>query len=203
MEERGLGLVVDPDFPEPLAEDGEPLIHDTPLPPQTDAAPMENLYYQTPPNVITLKTDQLFAWARKSSLWPLTYGIACCAIEMIGTYMANYDFDRFGVVTWPSPRQSDVMIVAGTVNRKMAKTTKLLWEQMPMPKWCIAMGSCAVCGGPFYPYMNVIEGVDKVIPVDVYVPGCPPRPEALIDGILKLQEKIMAEAKEGVWHKKK
>ena len=176
-------------------------IGDSPVLPQLQRAPLTNLYAQTPSNIITTTVDQVAAWARKSSLWPLTFGIACCAIEMIGTYMANYDLDRMGVVTWPSPRQSDVMIVAGTVNRKMAKVCRRLWEQMPMPKWCIAMGSCAVCGGPFRPYQNVIEGVDLAVPVDVYVPGCPPRPEALIDGFVKLQEKIMADAKAGVWHR--
>ncbi len=173
-----------------------------PVLPQLERGPLTNLYAQTPPNVITTTADQVFAWARKSSLWPLTFGIACCAIEMIGTYMANYDLDRMGIVPWPSPRQSDVMIVAGTVNAKMAKVCFRLWEQMPMPKWCLAIGSCAVCGGPFRPYPNVIEGVDKAIPVDVYVPGCPPRPEALIDGFVKLQEKILAEAKAGVWHRR-
>ena len=146
------------------------------------------------PGVITATTDQLFAMARKSSLWTLSFGLACCAIEMISTYMAHHDFDRFGVVTWPSPRQSDVMIVAGTVVKKMAEPIRLLYEQMPEPKWVIAMGSCATNGGPYYRSYSVVMGVDHIIPVDVYVPGCPPRPEALLYGILKLQEKIMADA---------
>ena len=146
------------------------------------------------PGVITATTDQLFAMARKSSLWTLSFGLACCAIEMISTYMAHHDFDRFGVVTWPSPRQADVMIVAGTVVKKMAEPIRLLYEQMPEPKWVIAMGSCATNGGPYYRSYSVVMGVDHIIPVDVYVPGCPPRPEALLYGILKLQEKIMAEA---------
>ena len=132
--------------------------------------------------------------ARKSSLWTLSFGLACCAIEMISTYMAHHDFDRFGVVTWPSPRQSDVMIVAGTVVRKMAEPIRLLYEQMPEPKWVIAMGSCATNGGPYYRSYSVVMGVDHIVPVDVYVPGCPPRPEALLYGILKLQEKIMQDA---------
>ena len=142
------------------------------------------------PGVITATTDQIFAMARKSSLWMLTFGLACCAIEMMSTYMAHHDFDRFGVVTWPSPRQSDVMIVAGTVVKKMAEPIRLLYEQMPEPKWVIAMGSCATNGGPYYRSYSVVMGVDHIVPVDVYVPGCPPRPEALLYGILKLQEKI-------------
>ena len=148
------------------------------------------------PGVITATSEQLFAMARKSSLWTLSFGLACCAIEMISTYMAHHDFDRFGVVTWPSPRQSDVMIVAGTVVKKMAEPIRLLYEQMPEPKWVIAMGSCATNGGPYYRSYSVVMGVDHIIPVDVYVPGCPPRPEALLYGILKLQEKIMADAGE-------
>ena len=143
---------------------------------------------------ITSKSDDLFAMARKSSLWPLQFGLACCAIEMISTYMSHHDLDRFGVVTWPSPRQSDVMIVAGTVVKKMAEPIKLLYEQMPAPKWVIAMGSCATNGGPYYRSYSVVMGVDHIVPVDVYVPGCPPRPEALLYGFLKLQEKIMADA---------
>ncbi|MSQ26941.1 MAG: NADH-quinone oxidoreductase subunit B [Dehalococcoidia bacterium] len=145
--------------------------------------------------VFTTKTDLLFASARKSSLWPMTFGLACCAIEMIATYMSHYDLDRLGVVTWASPRQSDVMIVAGTVTKKMAPAIKLLYEQMPQPKWVIAMGSCATNGGPYAQYSRVLQGVDLIVPVDVYVPGCPPRPEALLDAILKLQGKIMMEAR--------
>ena len=148
------------------------------------------------PGVLTVSKDQLFALARKSSLWTMSFGLACCAIEMISTYMAHHDFDRFGVVTWPSPRQSDVMIVAGTVVKKMAEPIRLLYEQMPEPKWVIAMGSCATNGGPYYRSYSVVMGVDHIIPVDVYVPGCPPRPEALLYGILKLQDKIMSDAKE-------
>ena len=145
--------------------------------------------------VVTLKSEQLFAMARKSSLWPLTFGLACCAIEMISAYMPKHDFDRFGVVTWPSPRQSDVMIVAGTVVKKMADPIRLLYEQMPNPKWVIAMGTCATCGGPYSRSYSVVMGVDQIIPVDVYVPGCPPRPEALLHGIVELQDQIQAEPK--------
>ena len=157
--------------------------------------PAGSLFQRAVPGVITAKLDDLAAMARKSSLWPLTFGLACCAIEMMSTFMAHHDLDRFGIVTWPSPRQSDVMIVAGTVVKKMAEPIKLLYAQMPDPKWVIAMGSCATNGGPYYRSYSVVMGVDHIVPVDVYVPGCPPRPEALLDGIMKLQEKIQQDAK--------
>lgn len=147
------------------------------------------------PGVITARSDELIALARKSSLWPLTFGLACCAIEMISTYMSHHDLDRLGIVTWPSPRQADVMIVAGTVVKKMADPIKLLYEQMPDPKWVVAMGSCATNGGPYYRSYSVVMGVDHLIPVDIYVPGCPPRPEALMDGLLKLEQKIQSDAR--------
>ena len=159
--------------------------------------PAANLLRSAVPGVITAKLDDLAALARKNSLWTLTFGLACCAIEMISTHMAHHDLDRFGVVTWPSPRQSDVMIVAGTVVKKMADPIRLLYEQMPDPKWVIAMGSCATNGGPYYRSYSVVMGVDHIIPVDVYVPGCPPRPEALMDGIMKLQQKIQNDARTG------
>jgi NADH-quinone oxidoreductase subunit B len=162
-----------------------------------------NLIKTGVPGVITAKLDQLVAIARRNSLWTLTFGLACCAIEMISAHMAHHDLDRFGVVTWPSPRQSDVMIVAGTVVKKMAEPIRLLYEQMPDPKWVIAMGSCATNGGPYYRSYSVVMGVDHIIPVDVYVPGCPPRPEALMDGIMKLQQKITADAKRGNAHPEK
>lgn len=148
------------------------------------------------PNAAVASSGQLFALARRSSLWTLQFGLACCGIEMMSTHMAHHDFDRFGVVTWPSPRQADVMIVAGTVVKKMADPVKLLYEQMPDPKWVIAMGSCATSGGPYYRSYSVVMGVDHLIPVDVYVPGCPPRPEALMFGIMQLQEKIKQDARE-------
>ncbi|MCH7510914.1 MAG: NADH-quinone oxidoreductase subunit B [Chloroflexi bacterium] len=138
-------------------------------------------------------TEAVLALVRKSSLWPLTFGLACCAIEMIATYMPHHDLERFGIVPFASPRQADVMIIAGTVTKKMAPAVKLLYEQMPNPKWVISMGACATNGGPYTRYDRVLQGVDKIIPVDVYVPGCPPRPEALIDGFIALQHKIMEE----------
>ena len=151
------------------------------------------LYRQILPGVLQVPADSILALARKSSLWPLTFGLACCAIEMISSHMATYDLDRFGILPWPSPRQADVMIVSGTVTKKMAPAVKLLYEQMPSPKWVISMGACATNGGPYTRYDRVLQGVDKIIPVDVYIPGCPPRPEALIDGYIQLQKKIMEE----------
>ena len=148
------------------------------------------------PGVVLTTLDELSARARSNSLFTLTFGLACCAIEMISTHNAHHDFDRFGVVTWPSPRHADVMIVAGTVVKKMADPIKLLYEQMPDPKWVIAMGTCATSGGPYYRSYSVVMGVDQLIPVDVYIPGCPPRPEALMDGVMKLQEKIKRDARE-------
>ena len=151
------------------------------------------LYRQVLPGVMQVPTETVLALVRKSSLWPLTFGLACCAIEMIATYMSHYDLDRFGIFPQASPRQADVMIVAGTVTKKMGPAVKLLYEQMPNPKWVISMGACATNGGPYTRYDRVMQGVDKLIPVDIYVPGCPPRPEALMDGFMALQHKIMEE----------
>ena len=145
-------------------------------------------------NFLTTRFDSLVAWARKSSLWPMTFGLACCAIEMMASGAARYDFDRFGVIFRATPRQSDVIIIAGTVTHKMADAIVKVYNQMPEPRWVIAMGNCSTCGGPYSNYA-VVQGVDEIIPVDVYVPGCPPRPESLMWGVMQLQKKIELEKK--------
>lgn len=148
-------------------------------------------------NILTTTLEKMVNWARKSSLWPATFGLACCAIEMMASVGSHFDLARFGAEVFrASPRQADLLIVSGRVCQKMVPVLKLIYEQMPEPKWVIAMGACASSGGVFNNYA-VIQGVDKIIPVDVYVPGCPPRPEALIYGIMKLQEKIKKEKLQG------
>jgi NADH-quinone oxidoreductase subunit B len=144
-------------------------------------------------NVITTSLEKLVNWARRSSLWPAGFGLACCALEMLVAVSARYDMARFGMEVFrPSPRQADLMIVAGTVTKKMLPAVVRIYEQMPEPKWVIAMGACASTGGIFDTY-STVQGIDQYLPVDVYIPGCPPRPEALIYGILKLHEKISKE----------
>jgi NADH-quinone oxidoreductase subunit B len=140
--------------------------------------------------IVTTGTDKIFNWARKSSIWPVTFGLACCAIEMMATFASRFDVERFGMVPWASPRHSDLMIVSGTVTIKMAPMLKRIYDQMPDPKWVVSMGSCANSGGPFRHGYHVVKGVDRVVPVDVYVPGCPPTPDSLMYGLLKLQEQV-------------
>lgn len=141
-----------------------------------------------PPNVLITKVDDLLNWGRSYSIWYLLFGLACCGIELMQTGGPRADVDRFGSVFRSTPRQSDLMIVAGTLTYKMAKRCRLLYDQMADPKYVIAMGSCANCGGLFQHSYSVVKGVDKILPVDVYIPGCPPRPEALTEGIMKIQE---------------
>lgn len=141
--------------------------------------------------ILLTKIEELVNLGRSKSVWPLQFGLACCAIEMIAASMARFDIARFGSEVFrPSPRQADLLIVSGTVTKKMAPQVVRLWNQMPEPKYCIAMGACAISGGPFKQGYNVLKGIDRFIPVDIYIPGCPPRPEALLHGLLELQEKI-------------
>ena len=143
--------------------------------------------------VVTLKLEQAVNWGRTYSMWPMLFGLACCAIEMMSAQASHYDMSRFGMeLMRASPRQSDLMIVAGRVTRKMAPVLRRLYDQMPDPKWVLSMGDCASCGGIFNNYA-IVPGVDEVVPVDVYIAGCPPRPEALIHGIITLQEKVRRE----------
>jgi NADH-quinone oxidoreductase subunit B len=145
-------------------------------------------------NFITTKADQFLAWARKNSLWPYPFGTACCGIEYMAVVGPKYDIARFGAEAVRfSPRQADLMIVAGTITEKMAPVILKVWEQMAEPKWCIAMGACASSGG-FYRAYHVLQGIDKIIPVDVYIAGCPPTPEAVLTGLMQLQDKIYAKA---------
>jgi NADH-quinone oxidoreductase subunit B len=146
-------------------------------------------------NVLITSVDYVVDWARSRSIFPLMFGLACCAFEMIGTAASRFDISRFGmdIFRW-SPRQADLMIVAGTLTWKMAPAVKLVYEQMPEPKWVIAMGQCTISGGPFKESYSVVPGINRIIPVDVYVPGCPPRPESLLHGIRKIHEKIVKES---------
>lgn len=143
-------------------------------------------------NMITTTVEQAVNWARQSSIWPMTFGLACCAIEMMATGASRYDIDRFGAGAFrATPRQADLMIVAGTVTYKMGSRVRRLYNMMPDPKFVIAMGACTVGGGPYFKWgYHVVKGVDLVVPVDVYVPGCPPRPEALLEGLMRIQDKI-------------
>jgi NADH-quinone oxidoreductase subunit B len=148
--------------------------------------------------IFTTSLSDLYNWGRMNSVWPLQFGLACCAIEMIASSMARFDIARFGSEVFrPSPRQADLMIVAGTVTKKMAPQVVRLYNQMPEPKYVIAMGACAISGGPFKQGYNVLKGIDRYIPVDVHIPGCPPKPEALLHALITLQKKIEADALKG------
>jgi NADH-quinone oxidoreductase subunit B len=169
-------------------EPEQPPVSDPPAPASDEDAIRADLER----NVLFTTVESMVNWSRANSLWPLGFGLACCAIEMMATLGPGYDLSRFGAeVMRPSPRQADLMIVAGRVSVKMAPVLRQLYDQMPDPKWVISMGACASCGGIFNNYA-ILQGVDKIVPVDVYVPGCPPRPESLIHGLMKLQEKILA-----------
>lgn len=169
---------------------------------------MEPTRYDIPPDLqgqVAITTlDKIYNWSRRSSLWPLMYGIACCAIEMICTAASRYDFSRFGMeVMRPSPRQADMMIVSGTITKKMVPIIVRLYNQMPEPKYVVAMGACASGGGPFKEGYSVVSGVDQYIPVDVYIPGCPPTPQALLHGLISLQKKIDYQSLKKVrWYQK-
>jgi NADH-quinone oxidoreductase subunit B len=164
--------------------------------------------YEIPPEMqgqVAITTlDRIYNWGRRASVWPMMFGLACCAIEMICTAASRFDTARFGMeIMRPSPRQSDLLLVSGTVTKKMAPTIVRLYNQMPEPKYVIAMGACASGGGPFKEGYNVVSGIDKFIPVDVYIPGCPPTPQALLNGLIKLQEKISTQSIKTVrWYQK-
>ncbi len=174
----------------------------------SDTKDLNSPGYDIPPEMqgqVTITTlDKVYNWGRRASIWPMMFGLACCAIEMICTAASRYDLSRFGMeVMRPSPRQSDLMIVSGTVTKKMIPTIVRLYNQMPEPKYVLAMGACASGGGPFKEGYNVVSGVDKFVPVDVYVPGCPPTPQALLNGLITLQKKIDNQSiKEVAWYRR-
>jgi NADH-quinone oxidoreductase subunit B len=166
-----------------------------PMPPaaRQDVVPAALSKHLNEKGFLLTQADHLFDWARTGSMWPMTFGLACCAVEMIHAYMSRYDLDRFGMIPRPSPRQSDVMIVAGTLTNKMAPALRKVYDQMPEPRWVVSMGSCANGGGYYHYSYSVVRGCDRIVPVDIYVPGCPPTAEALVYGLLQLQKKIQRE----------
>ncbi|XP_064424470.1 NADH dehydrogenase [ubiquinone] iron-sulfur protein 7, mitochondrial isoform X2 [Latimeria chalumnae] len=168
----------------------------------TAVAPRKSSLPSNRGEFVITKLDELVNWARRSSLWPMTFGLACCAVEMMHMAAPRYDMDRFGVVFRASPRQADVMIVAGTVTNKMAPALRKVYDQMPEPRYVISMGSCANGGGYYHYSYAVVRGCDRLVPVDIYVPGCPPTAEALLYGILQLQKKIKREKRLRIWYRK-
>lgn len=182
-----------PNFQQSKQEQLKPFLHDSLVVPDELQA-----------NVLVTTVDKIYNWSRRSSMWPLLFGLACCAIEMIATAASRYDLARFGMeVMRPSPRQSDLMIVSGTVTKKMVPAIVRIYNQMAEPRYVVSMGACATGGGPFKEGYNVVSGIDKYIPVDVYVPGCPPTPEALIYGLLKMHEKVERQSITSVpWYRK-
>ena len=175
-----------------MGVDGKPVVTAGPAIPaaEQDAAVAAVSATLQDKGFLVTSLDSVLNWARTGSLWPMTFGLACCAVEMIHAYMPRYDLDRLGVIPRPSPRQSDVMIVAGTLTNKMAPALRRVYDQMAEPRWVISMGSCANGGGYYHYSYSVVRGCDRIVPVDIYVPGCPPTAEALIYGILQLQKKI-------------
>jgi NADH-quinone oxidoreductase subunit B len=184
MEKRGLGMGVERTSRPGIAADF------LPPGPDQDAVLSRAIGDLTDKGFVVAQLDKLVNWARTGSLWPMTFGLACCAVEMMHAYMPRYDLDRFGVVPRPSPRQSDVIIVAGTLTNKMAPAFRKVYDQMAEPRYVISMGSCANGGGYYHYSYSVVRGCDRVVPVDIYIPGCPPTAEALLYGILQLQKKI-------------
>ncbi|GCB80042.1 hypothetical protein scyTo_0016090 [Scyliorhinus torazame] len=167
----------------------------------SDVATKKSLLPSNKGEYVITKLDELINWARRSSLWPMTFGLACCAVEMMHMAAPRYDMDRFGIVFRASPRQSDVMIVAGTLTNKMAPALRKVYDQMPEPRYVVSMGSCANGGGYYHYSYAVVRGCDRIVPVDIYVPGCPPTAEALLYGILQLQKKIKRERRLSVWYR--
>ena len=181
---------------------------DVPTTQDPDNFPVEKNYYSPfvgAPNAVDFavaRVDDVINWARKGSIWPLTFGLACCAVEMMHIAAPRYDMDRFGVVFRASPRQADLIIVAGTLTNKMAPAFRRVYDQMMEPKWVISMGSCANGGGYYHYSYSVVRGCDRIVPVDIYVPGCPPTAEALLYGILQLQKKIKRMSRSQMWYRK-
>ncbi|KAI5068224.1 hypothetical protein GOP47_0016569 [Adiantum capillus-veneris] len=179
---------------------GSPSMAEVPSVVTPSAGPPTGL--SKPADFVISKVDALMNWARKGSIWPMTFGLACCAVEMMHTGAARYDLDRFGIIFRPSPRQSDCMIVAGTLTNKMAPALRKVYDQMPEPRWVISMGSCANGGGYYHYSYAVVRGCDRIVPVDIYVPGCPPTAEALLYGLLQLQKKIGRRKDFAIWWSK-